>query len=38
MKIMQMCWATLGFLVARWIFRRETVVDPVARLRSTGLL
>jgi hypothetical protein len=26
----------LGFVVARVVFRRETIVDPVGRLRSAG--
>jgi len=40
MKWMHLCYVALGFAVARWIFRRhpEAVTDPVARLRSSGLL
>ena len=40
MKIMHLCYAALGFAVARWIFRRQAtaVVDPVTRFRSQGLL
>jgi hypothetical protein len=40
MKLMHLCYAALGFAVARWIFKREPVpvADPVARFRSSGLL
>jgi hypothetical protein len=40
MKILHVCYAALGFAVARWFFRRESmaVADPVARLRVSGLL
>jgi hypothetical protein len=40
MKFMHICYAALGFAVARWIFKRESmpVVDPVARFRTSGLL
>jgi hypothetical protein len=40
MRIIHVCYAALGFAVARWFFKREAlaVVDPVARLRSSGLL
>jgi len=40
MKLLHVCYAALGFAVARWFFRRETVAmaDPVARLRVSGLL
>lgn len=40
MKIMHLCYAAIGFAVARWIFRRQAlpVVDPVKRFRSQGLL
>ena len=40
MKLVHLCYAMLGYAVARWIFRREPmpVTDPVARLRSSGLL
>lgn len=40
MKILHVCYVALGFAVARWLFRREgvEVVDPVARLRTSGLL
>ncbi len=31
-------YIALGFLVARWIFRRQSRrVDPLARLRQAGL-
>jgi hypothetical protein len=40
MKIVHLCYAALGFAVARWIFKREPMpmVDPVTRFRSSGLL
>jgi hypothetical protein len=40
MRFIHVCYAALGFAVARWFFKREpmAVVDPVARLRSSGLL
>jgi len=40
MKMMHLCYAAIGFAVARWIFRRQAVpvVDPVTRFRSQGLL
>jgi hypothetical protein len=40
MKIVHLCYAALGFAVARWIFNREPMpmVDPVTRFRSSGLL
>jgi len=40
MKFIHVCYAALGFAVARWFFRREpvTATDPVARLRTSGLL
>lgn len=38
MRFMHLCYAALGFAVARWVFRRQPVVDPVSRLRSSGLL
>jgi hypothetical protein len=38
MKLVHLCYAALGFAVARWIFRREAVLDPVARFRTSGLL
>jgi len=40
MKLMHICYAALGFAVARWFFKRETtpVVDPVSRFRTSGLL
>ena len=40
MKIMHLCYAAIGFAVARWIFRRQAmaVADPVTRFRSQGLL
>jgi hypothetical protein len=37
MKSLHIWWVALGFVVARWIFRREPVPDPVARLRSAGM-
>ena len=38
MRFMHLCYAALGFAVARWVFHRQPVADPVARLRSSGLL
>jgi len=41
MKLVHVWYAALGLAVARWIFRRQPVQvasDPVARLRSSGLL
>jgi hypothetical protein len=35
---MHVCYAALGFAVARWIFKRQPVVDPVPHFRSSGLL
>jgi hypothetical protein len=38
MRMMHLCYAAIGFAVARWIFKRQAVVDPVTRFRSQGLL
>jgi len=38
MRKMHLFYAAIGFAVARWIFKRPAVVDPVSRLRSQGLL
>jgi hypothetical protein len=40
MRAMYLCYAAIGFAVARWIFRREPVrvTDPVMRFRVSGLL
>jgi hypothetical protein len=38
MRLMHLCYAAVGFAVARWIFRRQAVADPVTRLRTSGLL
>jgi hypothetical protein len=40
MKMMHLCYAAIGFAVARWIFKRQAspVADPVSRFRSQGLL
>jgi len=40
MKLVHLCYAALGFAVARWIFKREpmSLADPVTRFRSSGLL
>jgi hypothetical protein len=40
MKWMHVCYAALGFAIARWIFHRQAVAitDPVTRFRSSGLL
>ena len=40
MKLIYVCYAAVGFAVARWIFKREPVplADPVTRFRTSGLL
>jgi hypothetical protein len=40
MRLMHLCYAAMGFAVARWIFKRQSlpVADPVVRFRSSGLL
>jgi len=40
MKRVYLCYAALGYAVARWVFRRQPVpvADPVTRFRSSGLL
>jgi hypothetical protein len=38
MKLLNVLYAAVGFAVARWIFQRRPVVDPVSHLRSRGLL
>lgn len=40
MKLMNLCYAAVGFALARWVFRREAVPvsDPVERFRSAGLM
>jgi hypothetical protein len=40
MRLVYWWYAALGFAVARWLLKREpvSVSDPVARLRSSGLL
>jgi hypothetical protein len=38
MRKMNLLYAAIGFAVARWIFKRQAVVDPVTRFRSQGLL
>lgn len=38
MKFIHLCYVALGFAVARWIFKRESAIDPVARFRVSGLL
>ena len=38
MKLLNVLYAAVGFAVARWIFQRKSVVDPVSQLRSRGLL
>ena len=38
MKLVHLCYVMVGFAVARWIFHREAVTDPVPRLRNMGLL
>ena len=40
MRFLNLCYAAVGFALARWVFRREPVPvsDPVARFRSAGLM
>ena len=38
MRLMNVCYVALGFAVARWIFKRKPVVDPVPRFRASGLM
>lgn len=40
MRLLNLCYAAVGFALARWVFRREAVkvTDPVARFRSAGLM
>ena len=38
LKIIHVCYLMLGVAVARWIYHREGVVDPVPHLRDMGLL
>jgi hypothetical protein len=39
-RLINFCYAVVGFAVARWLFRREPLPlnDPVAQLRASGLL
>jgi hypothetical protein len=38
--MMHLCYAAVGFAVARWIFKRQPtpITDPVVHFRSSGLL
>lgn len=40
MKVVHLCYAAIGFAVARWIFRRQAVpvLDPVTQFRISGIL
>jgi len=40
MKFFYICYAAVGYAVARWLFKREPKpgTDPVSRLRTSGLL
>jgi len=40
MKLIHVCYAAIGFAVAKWLFNREplALADPVSRLRNSGLL
>ena len=38
MRVMHLCYAAIGFAVARWIFKRQAVADPVSRFRAQGLM
>ena len=40
MRLVYVCYAALGYAVARWFFKRQSLAvaaDPVARMRSAGL-
>ena len=39
-KLIHLCYAAVGFAIARWIFNRQPVPlsDPVSRFRASGLL
>jgi hypothetical protein len=39
-KLIHICYAAMGFAIARWIFNRQAlpVSDPVSRFRASGLL
>jgi hypothetical protein len=39
-KLIHICYAAVGFAIARWIFNRHAVAvsDPVTRFRASGLL
>jgi hypothetical protein len=36
MKALHVWWVALGFMVARLVFKRQPIIDPVSRLRSLG--
>ena len=36
MRMMHVCYAALGFAVARWIFQRKPVMDPVSPVPYLG--
>ncbi len=40
MKVFHLCYVAMGFVVARWVFKREPIAlgDPVSRFRVSGLL
>jgi hypothetical protein len=40
MRLIHVCYVAMGFAVARWIFKRESVPagDPVTHFRTSGLL
>lgn len=40
MRMMHLCYAAIGFAVARWVFKRQRVAlaDPVVKFRASGLL
>lgn len=40
MKLVHVCYAALGYAVARWLFKRQTVpvMDPVESFRASGLI
>jgi hypothetical protein len=40
MRFLYVCYAAVGYAVARWLFKRDPqpIQDPVSRLRTSGLL
>jgi len=40
MRLVHVCYAALGYAVARWLFKRQAVpvMDPVDSFRARGLI